>query len=77
MKHLLLAAMLLPLTVAHAAANDLDDKPACQQLVALFMELAERSGEVVTEDEARAEVMSEDPGDAECAAMLALFPQQG
>ncbi|MEO0670030.1 MAG: hypothetical protein AAFZ99_19105 [Pseudomonadota bacterium] len=77
MKHLLLGAILLPLTVAHAAASDLDNKPACQQLVALFMELAERSGEVVTEAEARAEVMSENPADSDCAAMLALFPQQG
>ena len=48
----------------------------CDQLVALFIELAERSGETVTEAEARTEVMAENLTDAECAAMQALFAGQ-
>ncbi|MEL7091126.1 MAG: hypothetical protein AAFN94_05260 [Pseudomonadota bacterium] len=50
--------------------------PNCDKLIALFIELAKRSGETVTEAQARAEVMSENPSDADCAAMLALFPAQ-
>ena len=49
----------------------------CDELVALYVELAERSGETVTLEEARAKVLSENPTDAECGMMLALFPKEG
>ncbi|MEO0722160.1 MAG: hypothetical protein AAFY43_08435 [Pseudomonadota bacterium] len=51
-------------------------KTQCEELIDLFIELGERSGETVTLEEARAEVMSENPTDEECAAMLSLFPAQ-
>jgi len=48
----------------------------CDALVALFVELAARSGETVSEAEARVELLSENPTEAECQAMLALFEAQ-
>ena len=77
MKNLFFGAVLATLPCALVAADDLDTKPACQELIALFIELAERSGETVTPAQARAEVMSENPANSDCAAMLALFPKQG
>ncbi len=49
--------------------------PACEELIQLYIELAERSGQVITAGQARAEVMSENPTNEECGAMLALFPK--
>ena len=52
------------------------EETSCDRLVALFIELGARSGETVTEAEARAEVLSENPTEADCQAMLALFEAQ-
>lgn len=49
--------------------------PACEELVLLFIELGKRSGQDVTLEQARAEVLSENPSNEECQAMLALFPK--
>lgn len=57
-------------------AQSTEEPSGCDALVALFIELGERSGETVSEAEARAEVLSENPTEAECLAMLALFEAQ-
>lgn len=77
MKHLLVAATVLTLSLPHTALAQSETPPKCQELITLFIELADRSGETVTPQAARAEVMSENPSDQECAAMLELFAQYG
>jgi len=74
MKHLLIALFIASGTAAPTFAAE--EKTECDKLVALFVELGRRSGETVSEAEARAKVLSENPTEAECAAMLALFPAQ-
>lgn len=76
MKLFLAATLLTLMTLQPALAASSDDMPFCDRLVALYMELAKRSGETVTEAQTRAEVLSENPTEAECAAMLALFETQ-
>ncbi|WP_299692700.1 hypothetical protein [uncultured Tateyamaria sp.] len=76
MKILLCGAGLAILVATPTFADTLENKPACEELIALFIVLAEKSGETVSNASAQAEVMSENPSDAECAAMLALFPRQ-
>ncbi|MEL6689392.1 MAG: hypothetical protein AAFP28_03655 [Pseudomonadota bacterium] len=69
------AALALLVGSADAQTNSSGEELApCDQLVALFMELARRSGSPVSEAEARQEVLQDNPTQAECAAMLALFP---
>ena len=74
MKPVVLCVSIFCLLAAQASAQNSTDAPNCEKLVALYIELAKRSGETVTEASARAEVLSDNPTDAECAAMLALFP---
>ncbi|MCH2078126.1 MAG: hypothetical protein MK180_14815 [Rhodobacteraceae bacterium] len=50
------------------------ERAPCNELVALFMELARRSGQPASEAEARQEVLEDNPSQSECASMLALFP---
>ncbi|MEO0917560.1 MAG: hypothetical protein AAFY31_11360 [Pseudomonadota bacterium] len=76
MYHCLTAALLASLMTSPAFAEGSEDVSNCDQLIMLFIELGNMSGETVTEDEARAEVMSENPSEAECAAMLAMFEGQ-
>jgi len=76
LKSILTAAVLVALLSQAAIAEGSDEIAPCDQLVALFIKLAEKSGETVTEAEARAEVMSESPSEAQCAAMQALFEGQ-
>lgn len=64
------------LCTAPAFAQTTTEGSSCDALIALFIELGELSGETVTEAEARAEVMSENPSEAECQAMLSLFEAQ-
>ncbi|MEL6882916.1 MAG: hypothetical protein AAFP87_00300 [Pseudomonadota bacterium] len=77
MKHLFASACVLILSLPQPAWAQTQDTPKCQELIALFLELAERSGETVTPQAARAEVMAENPTDQECAAMIELFAQYG
>ena len=77
MIRLLATAFFASLATLPANADATANKPACKELVALYLELAKRSGETVSETEATREVMAENPGNAECAAMLALFRNQG
>lgn len=72
----LVTTALMSFLASHAFGQSTDDKPKCEELVALFIELGERSGQTVTRDQAVAEVMSENPTDAECGMMLSLFPKQ-
>ena len=76
MKHCLIAFLFAVLLTLPEFAEAKEDLSNCDQLVALFIELAERSGETVTKEQAKAEVMSENPSQAECGAMLALFESQ-
>lgn len=76
MKNCLTASLLSALLTFPAFAESKEDMSNCDQLVALFIELGKRSGETVTAEQAKAEVMSENPSEAECGAMLALFESQ-
>nr|WP_319386682.1 hypothetical protein [uncultured Roseibium sp.] len=73
MKIVCLAVLALSLYVAAAKADGKDAKPTCEKLIALYIELGKSSGQAVSKEAARAAVMSENPSDADCAAMLALF----
>lgn len=75
MKQTLFPVALFGLSLSVATAGTLEGKPACKQLVDLYIYLGEQSGEVVSEAAATAEVMSGAPSNADCAAMLALFPK--
>lgn len=76
MKMVCLAALALSLSAAAAIANETDTKPTCEKLIALYIELGKSAGQAVSKEAARAAVMSENPSDADCAAMLALFSKQ-
>ena len=76
MKHLTTAMFVLAVPLPQAAPAQDDTMSNCEKLVALFVELADRSGETVTQAEAQAEVMSENPSEQECAAMLEMFAGQ-
>ncbi|WFE91746.1 hypothetical protein K1718_10405 [Roseibium porphyridii] len=76
MKMLCLAALTLSLSAAVSVASETDTKLTCEKLVALYIELGKSSGQAVSKEAARAAVMSENPSDADCAAMLALFSKQ-
>lgn len=76
MKHMLATALLLILFATGAGATDAASAKPCDQMVALFIKLAKLSGDTVTEAEARAEVLADNPTQAECAAMLAMFEAQ-
>lgn len=51
------------------------DRPACKALEAVFVELGKRSGEVPTDAQVKEAVYGENPTNADCQAMLALFPK--
>ena len=76
MKMACLAVLALSLSATATKANETDTKPTCEKLISLYIELGKSSGQAVSKEAARAAVMSENPSDADCAAMLALFSKQ-
>lgn len=62
------------LGLAQAGWCNETDKPSCEKLEALYITLAEKSGEEVNEAEVKEAVYGENPSDADCALMLSLFP---
>ncbi len=72
------AAVMLTLSPINAAgAETMADRPACKELEALYAELGERAGEPPSEAEIQAAIYDENPTNADCRAMLALFAMQG
>jgi len=51
------------------------ERPSCKALEEVYIAIAEAAGEKVSETELQAAIYSENPTDAECAAMLAMFPE--
>ena len=64
------------LALAQPGLADSRDKPACKKLEALYISLAEKSGETASEADVKEAVYGENPSNADCAMMLSLFPAQ-
>jgi len=72
----LLCSFAIVLSTSLTAIAQTGDRPACKALKELYVELAKRSGVTPSQTEIEEAVYGENPTNAECQAMLALFPVQ-
>ncbi|MEP2715930.1 hypothetical protein [Pseudophaeobacter sp.] len=75
MEKLIVASIMAVSFLAQTALASEQAMPDCEKLKAVYLEIAKRAGEVLSEAEAHAAVYSAAPTNEDCKIALQLFPR--